>query len=136
MSITIAQQFASLLDENRFEEAGHLLSADCHYNYSEGNYQGASNIINIYRQLHLQSVKIFDEMVYTSSVEDIGSDVYKINFTDKIRKAILWHEYNWYQVIRIKDDLIIDITNHDIPDEQVALRAFYTKAMNMANIKE
>lgn len=134
MSITIAQQFASLLDENRFEEAAQLLSDDCHYNYSEGNYQGASNIINIYRQNHLQAVKIFDEMVYTSSVEDIGSDVYKITFTDKIRKAALWHEYNSYQVIRVNDELIIDIAHHDIPDEQVALRAFYTKAMNMARM--
>src|SRR5690349_1576039 len=101
MSITIAEQFAALLDNNNFDEATNLLAEDCRYKYFEGKYQGSKNIINIYRQNHLQALKIFDELAYTSVVEDLGDGTCMITFTDKIRKAALWHEHNCYQIVEV-----------------------------------
>ena len=128
MSIITAQQFAILLDNNNFDEAARLLAEDCRYKYFEGNYQGPQNIVNLYRQNHFQALKIFDEMVYSSNVEDLGDDSYVINFTDKIRKGALWHEHNCYQILKVKDNLITSIEHCEIRGENEAMRAFMAKA--------
>jgi hypothetical protein len=125
MSTNIAQQFATLVDGTNYEEAAKLLADDCNYQYSEGKYQGRDNIINIYRQNHEQSKKIFDEIVYSSNVEETADGIYKIEFFDKIRKKHAWHEYKCCQIFTVADGLITDIEHHEYPGETELLRAFY-----------
>jgi hypothetical protein len=134
MSFLIAQQFAGLVDALRFDEAANLLAKDCHYEYVEGKYQGCDNIINMYRQNHLQSLKIFDERTYASSVEEAGENTYKITFTDKIRKGAAWHEFTSFQFVKVEGEQIVDIRHVDMPDEMTALRVFYQRAINMAKL--
>jgi len=128
MSLKLVQEFAAFLDNNRYDEASHLLAEDCDYHYFEGNYKGSKNIINIYLQNDLESKKIFDEMTYSSNVEEMSDGNYKINFTDKIRKGHLHHEFHSYQIIKCNSNLIVGIEHCDIPGEIDALRMFYSRA--------
>jgi hypothetical protein len=131
MNHDIAQSFATFLDANRFEKAATLLADDCTYVYSEGTYKEPKHIINIYKQHHLQSMKILDEMKYSSEVKQVSDNTFEILFTDNIRKGPLWHEYHSTQTITILNDKVIDIHHTEHPDELPALRAFYTKAMSI-----
>jgi hypothetical protein len=65
----IAEEFAALIDNTRFDEALPLMAEDCEYHYWEGNYSGRENIVNLYRQNHLFGAKMFDEVIYASEVE-------------------------------------------------------------------
>jgi len=127
MDTSIAQQFAALVDGTNFDEAAALLAEDCAYQYSEGKYQGRDNIINIYRQNHLQSEKIFDERVYSSKVEETAEGTYKIDFIDKIRKGNAWHDFKCYQIVTVEDGKIVAIDHHEYIGETELLRAFYNK---------
>lgn len=127
MDTNIAQNFAALVDGANFEEAGQLLAEDCAYQYSEGKYRGRDNIVNVFRQNHQQAMRLFDEIVYSSTVEPLEDGTYKINFTDKLRKKHAWHESHFYQIVTLAGDQIADITHHEIPGEMEASRAFYSK---------
>lgn len=131
MSLTIVQQFATAVDNNRYEEAAKLLAVNCEYHYAEGNYQGRVSVINIYRMNHLQMKKMFDEVVYSSWVDNMTNGMFKINFLDKIRKGPLWHELRSWQIVKCQNDVIIDIEHHDVPGEAEGLREFYTKTRSM-----
>ncbi|MFI5264704.1 MAG: hypothetical protein ACHQM6_09335 [Candidatus Kapaibacterium sp.] len=128
MSLKIATEFAALLDNNEFGEASELLAENCTYHYFEGDYQGRQNIINVYRMNYLQSKRIFDEMSYTSSVEEMAGGTYKIDFVDKIRKGQRWHEYRCYQVVSFSDNHISCIQHSEIPGEIESLRLFFSRA--------
>lgn len=128
MSIHIVQRFATLLDNSQYKEAGQCLSADCKYQYAEGKYQDRDNIASIYEKNDSFGRQHFDELVYSSSVEQIGENEFKINYTDKLRKGALWHENHFYEVVKVENDHIVDIRNHSIPGETEAMREFYTKA--------
>ena len=130
----LAQQFASLIDTSSFDEAAALIAEDCAYHYWEGNYQGRDAIIAIYRQNYLQSRKIFDEINYSSDVEAMGDGTYKITFLDKYRKGHKWHDSRCFQIITIKDNLIVEIQHNEIPGEAEALRTFYRIQSNRSNI--
>jgi hypothetical protein len=125
MNSNTAQNFAALIDGTKYDEAAALLAEECTYKYFEGKYQGRDNIINLYRQNHEQSKKIFDEVVYSSNVEETAAGVYKIEFFDKIRKQHKWHDYKCYQIVTVADGLITDIEHHEYPGETELLRAFY-----------
>ena len=127
MGTIIAQNFAALVDGANFEEAGKFLTEDCAYQYSEGKYRGRDAIVNIFHQNHLQATRVFDEVVYSSSVEPLEDGTYKINFTDKLRMKHAWHESHFYQVITLAGDQIADIKHHEIPGEMEASREFYNK---------
>ena len=128
MSLKLAEEFAALLDRNRYDEASQLIANECEYHYSEGNYQGQKNIINIYRLNHLESKKVFDEMSYSSVVEEMPDENFKINFTDKIRKGHKWHEFRSFQIIKFRENQVIDIQHCEIPGEMESLRMFYDRA--------
>ena len=131
MSLRSAQEFARLIDHQSFEEASNLIAEDCNYHYTEGNYQGRKPIISIYRQNYLQSQKIFDELLCSSTVDEVSESTYKINFTDKIRKGPQWHTYHFYEILECKDDLIIDIQNCQISGEDESLRSFFITSRNL-----
>ena len=127
MSLKLVQEFASLLDNNRYDEASQLLAEGCTYHYAEGNYQGRKNIIAIYRMNYLQSKKLFDELNYSSAVEETADGNYRIDFTDKIRKGHRWHEYRCFQLIDCHENQITHVEHCEIPGELDSLRMFYTR---------
>lgn len=128
MSIRIVQNFASFLDNIQFKEAGECLSADCRYEYEEGKYQNRNIITAIYKQNDLITRKLFDELRYSSEVEQIAENEFKINYTDSLRKGALWHENRFYDVVKVQNDLIVDIHHHSIPGAEASMREFYTRA--------
>ncbi len=127
MNLKLVRECASLLDKSRYDEASQFLAEDCTYHYSEGNYQGRKNIINIYRLNDLQWKKIFDETQYTSAVEETEDGNYRIDFADKIRKGHRWHEYRSFQLIKCNDDRITHIEHSEIPGEMDSLRMFFSR---------
>ena len=125
MSLKLAQDFASLVDGNQFDEALEYLSEECSYRYSEGKYTGRSFIMNTYRKSHMQSKKVYDEVVYSSTVEEQPDGTIRINFLDTIRKADLWHEFRCYEIVSFVDERITTIEHFEIPGEAKSMRAFY-----------
>ncbi len=77
---------------------------------------------------------MFDEVKYSSDVEEMSDGMFKINFLDQYRKGHKWHDYRFFEIITIKDNLIVDIQNKQIPGEDVALRSFFTVQRNRANL--
>ena len=131
MSLELAKEFAKLIDAQSLDEVSVIIDEDCKYNYSEGNYQGRKPIVSIYRQNYLQSQKIFDELLCSSKVEEISDNIFRINFTDKIRKGHSWHTYNFFEIIEFKNDMIITIQNCQIPGEDESMGIFYKKIQNI-----
>ena len=127
MSLKLATEFATSLDNCQFDNASKVRAEHCKYHYSEGNYEGRENIISLYRQNDLLSKKVVDEIIYSSNVEDIGKGDYKINFVDKIRKGHRWHEHRFYEIVTLADNLIINIEHCDIPGEKESLRMFFSR---------
>src|SRR5579872_368191 len=125
MSLLSAQKFAALLDSNNYDEASKMMAEDCEYHYWEGSYRGQDNIISIYRQHHIESKKLFDEITYTSQVEEMPNGNLKISLLDKIRKGGRWHELRSYQIITFQDNLIVHIEHCEIPGEMESFRMFY-----------
>lgn len=130
METNIAQNFAALIDGNKYDEAAALLAEECKYQYAEGKYQGRDYVINIYRQNFEQSKKIFDEVTYSSNVKETADGVFKIDFFDKIRKGHKWHDFKSYQIVTVADGLITDIEHHEYSGETELLRAFYSRYSN------
>jgi hypothetical protein len=123
--LSIAQQFASLLNEVRFDEAAELLVEDCAYHYSEGNYAGRKNVINIYRRNQKYLTDTFEEVKFGSVVEPMDGGRCQITYYDNVRAGDKWHEMKSYDILQFKDGLIADIHNHEIPGESEAFMAFW-----------
>ena len=121
----VIETFSHLLDGARYDEAQALMSADCEYHYSEGNYAGAKAISNIWRQNHQQSVELFDEVAYDSEIEELDETTFKLTLVDKFRLGDKWHESLSYDLVTIEDGLITDIEHHEIAGEAERFRAFY-----------
>ncbi len=128
MSLKLAQEFATLLNSNRYDEASQFIGENCDYHYSEGNYHGRNNIISIFCLNHRESKKIFDETNYSSVVEELPDGNYRISFVDKIRKDHKWHEFRSLQILTIKENQIVNIRHSEIPGEMESLRLFYSIA--------
>ncbi|GEM_PF-3904681 len=122
--LQVAQEFVSLLDEARFDEAAKLLAEDCQYHYWEGNYQGRDMVINIYRQMHKEAQKAFDELKYSSEVEPVDGETYTLHFTDSVRIDNYWHSLRYDSIVRVKDALIQSIEHKEIPGEQRKFQGF------------
>ncbi len=126
--LTLAQQFAALIDQTRFDEAAELLAEECEYHYWEGNYSGRKNIANIYRQLHGFYLKMFEETIYSSEVEPLNGVACLVHFIDQVRIGDLWHESRFDQLLRFEDGLIVDIQEVQLPGEAEAMHAFFREA--------
>ncbi len=123
--IDVAYQFASLIDNKQFDEAAALLAEDCSYSYREGSYTGRKNIINIYKMNHLQVKRMFDEIRYSSEVELVNPEKFKIHFTDEVRLGDAWHTSRFDQLLRFEDGQIVEIQDIQLPGEEEAFREFY-----------
>jgi hypothetical protein len=104
MSLKLAREFATALENMHLDEASQFLAEDCGYHYWEGNYEGRANIVAIYRQNDLQSRKVLDEVIYSSEVEEMEDGSFKIHCLDKLRKGHRWHEHRFFEIIKFKDN--------------------------------
>ena len=125
MSLILAREFATLLDNNSYDEASQFIAEDCEYHYWEGSYRGRKNIISIYRLNHRESKKIFDEINYSSEAGEMTDGNYKIDFVDKLRKGHKWHEFRSFQIIKFKENQIAHIEHYEIPGEIESLKMFF-----------
>ncbi|MDP4198833.1 MAG: nuclear transport factor 2 family protein [Bacteroidota bacterium] len=126
--LTLSQQFATLIDQTRFDEAAELLAEECQYHYWEGNYSGRKNIANIYRHLYEFTKKMFDEAIPSSEIEPLDGSSCRVHFKDQVRIGELWHESRFDQVLRFEDGLIVDIREVQIPGEAEAMQEFFKEA--------
>jgi hypothetical protein len=123
--LSIAEQFAALLNAANFDEAAELLAEDCRYHYWEGDYAGRNNVINIYKQNHKHTTDTFDEVQYGSTVELMDGGVCRITFYDKIFLGDKSHEMKSHDDLTIANGLITDIHHKEIPGETEAFMAFW-----------
>ena len=126
--LQIAQKFATLIDQTKFDEVLPLMAEDCEYHYWEGNYVGRENIVKIYRHMHVLSGEMFDEIKYASQVEQVDAEHYIVHFLDTMRMGDRWHDHYFDEVIGFKDNLICDIQNIQLPGEAESFREFYQEA--------
>lgn len=124
----VAQSFASFLDQTRFDDAVELMSPDCEYHYWEGNYVGNNNIANLYKQNHKNSDTLFDEIRYSSEVDEISNEEYLLKFTDHIRVGEKWHDLRFDNIVRVQDDRIVDIRHEELPGEKESFMQFMNEA--------
>lgn len=121
----LAVRFASLMDISNFDEASKLLADDCLYHYFEGTYVGREHIMNVYRVNEKQAAQILDEIVYTSDVEELSHNSFKVHFIDRIRIGDNWHKHHCYQLLTFSNDQIVRIEHEEIPGEKEVLVEFF-----------
>ena len=120
--LEIAQQFATLLDEAKFDEAAQLLAPECTYHYFEGNYQGRDTVINIYRMHDKNGSKHFDEARNSSHVVMLPDGRFENILSDMLRIGERWHAVHSKEVLTITDGFISHIEHVQLPEES---RAFF-----------
>lgn len=126
--LSVAMEFAALLDENRYEEAGKLMADDCRYTYYEGSYEGRDAIVNMYRQMQKQALEIMNEHSTVTDVEQTGPGTYILHALDRVRIDDLRHESRYDEVVTIEDGLVTSIEYRMIRGEAEKLREFYRAA--------
>jgi hypothetical protein len=122
--LQIAQQFASCLDQTKFDDAAQLLAEDCTYHYFEGSYAGRANIVNIYRMLHKFGEGDFDEIKVSSEVSELPDGKYRIAFNDLLRIGEHWHALHSEEILTIEDGAIRHVEHISLPEESRALGEF------------
>ena len=126
--LQIAQQFASLIDQAKFDDAKQLLAEDCTYHYFEGSYAGRENIANIYRMHHKFGEQHFDEVRLSSVASDMADGKHRIQFNDLLRLGDRWHSSHSEEILRIEDGLIRHIEHITLPEEGRAMAEFLREA--------
>jgi hypothetical protein len=122
-----ADQFASLMDENRYEEAAALLAENCSYKIRETRIDGRDAIIDSYVANYKKGLGKLDEIQFLSNVVQLGGNRFQLEYLDRIRKGDVWHEHRCNQIITFEGDAIADIQHVDLPGEVEALHEFYLK---------
>ncbi len=107
--LSLAQTYATLINEGRFEELTPLLSEDCHYRYSEGNYLWRDNIVSLFRHNHEMAKRTFEETHYSSSASPVDENTFKVLLLDQFRFRGEWGEHPNKQILKIANGLIVDI---------------------------
>jgi hypothetical protein len=122
--LQIAQEFATLIDQKKFDDAAQLLAEDCTYHYFEGSYSGRNNIANIYRMLQKSGEGDFDEIVVSSEVDELPDGKYRIRFNDLLRIGERWHALHSEEILSIEDGFVRHIEHPAMPEEARALVEF------------
>ncbi len=124
----IAEEFAALLDQHRYEEAGELMAEGCTYSYHEGNYQGRANVVNMYRQMLKQALTVMTEYKTLTDVEQLSPNMFALCATDILQIGEHHHESRYDEVITIENGLVQSIEFRPIAGEAEKLHEFYRSA--------
>lgn len=123
-SIAVVERFASALDAEEYDEAILLLATDCVYESPDGTLIGPEAIITSYRDNGDRARCRFDEITYSSAVEQDG-DAFVVTYTDGLRLGDRRHEFHCRQRLSVNaDDRIIAIRHEEMPGERERLRRF------------
>lgn len=127
-SLEIAKQFASLMDQNRYLEAGHLMAESCLYKYQGKIIEGVAAIIQTYVDNFESAKGQLDEIQFSSKVVPAdAADNFKLKYLDRIRKGSSWFEHRCEQQIKIADGKVVQIEHFDLPGESEKLKAWFVE---------
>lgn len=119
----IAEQFASLMDQNKYDEAGQFMHPDCRYLYQGNVIEGRENILQTYETNYSVALQELDEIRFLSeTVPDNGNLKFRLKYLDRVRKGSSWFEHRCEQTIRFSDNKIIEIEHFNLPGEAEKLR--------------
>jgi hypothetical protein len=123
-TLEIANRFAAALDAEAYENALLLLDADCVYESPDGTLIGPESIIASYRANGDRARSRFDEITYSSAVEESGVE-FVITYTDRLRLGDRRHQFRCRQRVRFNaEGRIVCIRHEEIPGERERLREF------------
>jgi hypothetical protein len=125
--LQIAQEFAALMDQNRFEEAVRLLSDDCKYFIGSQVLVGPEQIAASYSANYESASKRLDEIIFLSEIVELDQLRFRLCYLDRIRKGSVWHEHRCEQIIKFQGKQIAEIRHVDLPGELDALQEFYSR---------
>lgn len=121
---TTVEGFAAALDAEAYGEAILFLADDCVYESPDGPLIGPEDIIASYCHNGERARSRFDEIDYSSSVDQIG-DEYVVTYTDGLRLGGRRHEFHCRQWIRVnREDQIVAIRHEEISGERARLQEF------------
>lgn len=123
-SFEIATQFAELMDNNLYDQAGKLMSSDCIYKYKNNLLKGNEIILKTYIDNFQWASKTFDQVEFSSKVEQLTDIKFKLKYLDKLRKNMEWHEHRCVQIITIRNGQVNKIEHIDLEGEQESLNKF------------
>ena len=126
----LAEQFASLIDDKLYLEAGEMISETCEYHHQGAVHQGRTGIIAMYREYDAEMRRNFDEVTYTSGITIEDSTTCVVHFFDILQKGGKVHESRSEQRLQFDNGLIVRIEQRDVPGEAEALRAFWQTVNN------
>jgi hypothetical protein len=84
-SLAIIEAFAKALDEDDYDLATSLLSAECTYELTGQTLEGRSAVINSFRPNSEWTHTNLDEVVFVHSIEDCHDCTSTIRFVDLIK---------------------------------------------------
>lgn len=120
----VVTRFAAALDAETYDNAIRLLADECIYNSPDGTLIGPEAIIASYRGNGERARCRFDEIKYTSSVEQVG-DEFVVTYTDGLRLGDRRHEFRCRQRLRVNaTGLIVRISHEEMAGERERLREF------------
>ena len=113
------------MDSGRYDEAGEILAENCQYSIRDKTLKGRSEIIKSYKDAHKAGESKLDEIVFSSKVEPLYDNSFKLHYLDRLRKSNKWHEHRCEQVIKFENNKITDIVHIDLAGEAEALQEFF-----------
>jgi hypothetical protein len=127
MKETIAIQFGTFLDEDKFAEAQQLLHPNCEYLINGETLIGSQTIMDLYEKNSKEGHQKFDKLVWGKCrIETIDQDHYYVHFSDYLKHKGIEHTYRCKQKLTINDEQkITQILHCEIPEERKKLDAFY-----------
>jgi hypothetical protein len=128
LELEIAKRFVSLMDQDKYTEAGLLMDPICRYKYRGKIIEGVDSIVGIYIN-NFESVKHqIDEIEYVSEIiPDPGSNSFRLKYLDRLRKNSSWFEHRCEQKIKVVSGKVVEIEHFDLPGEAEKLRDWFAR---------
>lgn len=122
-TLEVAKQFATLMDQNEYHEAGRLMSSACRYLYQGKVIEGIKEILKLYIDNYEIAQKELDEIQFSSEVEPTAEPgLFTLKYLDRVRRGSSWFEHRCEQKIKIVDGKVVQIEHHDLPGEPEKLQ--------------
>ena len=125
--LKIAQEFADLMDNNRYTEAALVMSPACRYFFRGSVLEGVPNIIQSYVSNFESAKNQLDEIQFFSEVVPEGVGVFRLKYLDRLRKGSDWFEHRCEQTITIEESRVSEIRHFDLPGEPEKLNVWFSE---------
>lgn len=122
--LEIGRELARALDAGQLSLAAPFLDPECTYEAADLRLQGRDRILAAYRTTALASKRVFERVVFASTVTEGDDGVVSINSADVIEHRGEHHEHRSRQDLWISGGVVTLIVHHELPGEADALAAF------------